>query len=273
MNDPQFTPQERALIEQLRSSPAPEMPPLAYERLHQQLMNEADFLFGDGPVSQPNLPPRRALRLWPLVAIFVLTMGLMIALALSSIPDDGPIEEALTTSTPTQTASPTSTLTPTITTTPSITPSPEPTQTLEVSLAAQLPVASPAGSGTPSEDDDDDRTEQAAPRMVIEGPVTTISANHIIIFGSLIEIDAVREAAAQLMTNQIARVEGDARFEDGRLIIRATSLTPIVPTISAPVAQPAAGQPAQQPAAPPPPPPPPAMDDDSNRDSVESRDS
>lgn len=272
MNDSQFTPQERALIDQLRQSPQPELPPLAFERLHQQMMAEADFVFGDGPASQPAMPPRRALRLWPLVAIFVLTMGLMIALALASIPDDGPIEEALTTSTPTHTASPTSTITPSLTATPAASATLEPSRSIEASPAAQVPAASPTASSVPTLEDDDDRFEQAAPRMVIEGPVTTISINHIIIFGSLIEIDAVREAAAQLTPYQTARVEGEARFEDGRLIIRATSLTPIVPTVSAPVQQPGAGQPAPQQPAAPPPPPPPATDDDSNRDSVNSRD-
>lgn len=275
MNDSQFTPQERALIDQLRQSPTPELPPLAFERLNQQVMEEADFIFGEGPASQPTMPPRRALRVWPLVAIFVLTMGLMIALALASIPDDGPIEEALTTSTPTQTASPTSTLTPSVTTTTTAAATLEPSRTIEASPAAQVPAASPTASSVPAVEVDDQHEwlQQAAPRMVIEGPVTTISINHLIIFGSLIEIDAVREAAAQLTPDQIARVEGEARFEDGRLIIRATSLTPIVPTVSVPVQQPGTGQPAPQQPTAPPPPPPPAADDDSNRDSVDSRDS
>lgn len=302
MNDSQFNPQEQRLIDQLRSSPAPQMRPEAFERLRQQMFEEADRIWPEKTVEFPPPSGRRALPVLGLVAVLALLIAGAAFAVLSVIQDDdGPIEENIIT-TPTVTPTFTPTLTPTSTPTETPSPSPQPSSTLAATAeptrilistaaptstlistadptsthtATTVPTLTYTSSPAPTTllptslpaapidaDDDDDEVRSV---IVIEGTVAGMGQDYIVIFDLWIETDDVRETAVLLTLGTLVRVEGEARFEDGRIIVRAITLTIIPPATRVPQVQPQQPAPQQPPPGPPP--------GDPGRGSVSSRSS
>jgi hypothetical protein len=306
MNDSQFSPQEQRLIDQLRSSPTPPMRPEAFERLRQQIFEEADRIWTPQPVAEfPKPSGRRAVRLLGLAAVLAVLIAGAAFAVLSVIQDDGPIKEEILipptvtptftatntltstpSATPTQTSSATPSLTPTETL--SATPIPEPTRTFTPTTAASStwtaspppPTPTPALSAspvlttaplpvTPGGDDDEDDRRSVRSAIVVEGTVAALGQDYLVIFDLWIETQDVRQAAARLTLGTLVRVEGEARFENGRIIVRAASLTVLPPPTRQPPRppQPAPQQTAHQPPPPPPPPPGPGRDSAVSRSS------
>lgn len=81
------------------------------------------------------------------------------------------------------------------------------------------PSATPDDQGEDQDDDEDDD-----PIIVIEGPVQSININIITIFNINIEVDPADPILSEVKIGDYVRIAGDTQFEDGTIIVVATTI-------------------------------------------------
>ncbi len=203
MTESEFTSNEQQIIEQLHHSPAPTMNQEAVERLRQQLFDEVDQVWGNpgDQLIEMTVQHSSHIRWLVIVLAVILLLAGIVLVMLISRPGATPVIQATATVTAMQTsASPTN--------------SPLLVQASPTAAASTTPPATP--SETP-----------VASLIVIEGPVSQITDDYIIIFDQLIETDRLTDVTTQLTPGVLVRVEGEAHLDEHRIVISAVQITVI----------------------------------------------
>lgn len=268
MSMPEFNPQEQRLIDQLRQGPAPQLGLVQVSSLRERILAEVDVVWEipQAPGSSNALPGK----LWPwIMGILVIIAGISLLLGVLSRMTDEDVVQGETFSAPTEqmletpiiapTPTATSTSTPTDAPTAMMTPQASPTENLTATTAPTLALTetapAPTATLTATQTLVTPQISQDESVIVIEGQVSEVGQNYIVIFDMWIELGDSSDFGFQPRSGIIVRVEGTPRLEPDRMVIQAISITMIQPAQSP--------GPAGQPGAPPPPPPPPSRPDSS----------
>jgi hypothetical protein len=184
--DDQFTPEEQAVIQELRNDSRPKLRPQRVDAIRQQVFAEMDTVFTHP--SQPQPPSPISLHTGLIIAIIVIVVVIVIAILIAA--------PRLTPSSP-PSALPGATATSGATLTPESTVS-----------ATQVPI-----------------TSTADPIIVVEGPVQSINANIITIFNINIQVDSNDPILTQIQIGDNLHVEGHAVSQGNTIIIVAINVT------------------------------------------------
>jgi len=216
MNHDTFTPEEQALIKQLKSLPETELEQPTFDMIKQQMFHEMDY--PSVPTSKPMSYPS----LMMIVSITIIILLIVIAIVLVSltIQNDQPKSVPTDITTQIMTSGPNMLQ---ATEAPSglpITQSPLPTSESATIPATEtltlVPAIAPAtetpthGTVVPSAIT---TTEIVAPLIIIEGPVEAININVIRVFDFDIHIDASDPILTDIQIGDNIRVEGNMNID------------------------------------------------------------
>lgn len=198
MNDPEFDPQEQAVINRLANAPQPTLNPAAFEMIRAQMLDAMD--------APPQIKPMR--RVWsrpPVIAAVAVTVVLasFVIILVSNLSGVSPTPTSPPTSPPTFTIVPPTTVPTavTITKAPPMTSSVEPTVTVTATLE---------------------------PVIVVEGPVESIVDNIITVYGIEITVDPDDPILSSIQIGDVLHIEADYATDTTTIV--AVTVEPVPPT-------------------------------------------
>jgi len=190
MFDEQFTPDEQTLIERLVNAPQPNLKPAAFDAIRQQVFDAFD-----APPASPSLPssPTSFSGIVPIVIVVIVAVVVVaIILIRNAQPQSAP-----------ETVPPAPIIAPTDTVVPYMTATPESTAetTPEITVQAEVTL------------------EPLNTAIIIEGPVDSINANGITIYGINIELVPDDPILTVIQVGDVIRIEGNPKGGDTVIIV------------------------------------------------------
>lgn len=231
MND-QFTPEEQALIEQLRSTPEPRLRPSAVEAIRQQMLDELRALpVSDQPARLPERGSNGWLRRLPVLITAVIALAATTLIWLLSQNQDQAssisatqqathvVQVATLAATPTVTATRPTTTASATSESPVETPvALQPTPLLTLTIQPE-PDAEPHTSATP----------KPAAVIAIEGPVSSIVGNVMTIYGIEVVVEPGHPILTLVDVGDVVRVEGVQESGSAMIASVVSNLTEVTP--------------------------------------------
>lgn len=221
MSEDQFSPQELALIDRLKNAPQLQLSAEKVSAIRGQMLNIVD-----ARPSPPTTLANGKLLLLTTLVIVAATVALMVLIL---PPGDANRENVdPTTTAPTSTVR-SETATPTMETIPTATDQPSGSQPTDNASPATITPTNTIQSNTATatlivETPVLQPTNTVYPVVVIEGPITEISANTITVWGIVIQIDSNDSIWSDIQIGDTVRIHGQTIIAGGTVTIKAITI-------------------------------------------------